>query len=222
MFFKRIGMGLEILYRANKVMLQVVYGVWRLSRFPKPFVSVFGGARLSQESPYATQANQLAQRLVDENISVLTGGGPGVMHAANCGAIIPKVGGRGKSVGIGVRDLGEGVNPCVQEYFELDYFFARKWLLTQYSSAFIVFPGGFGTIDELSEVLTLIQTKKLGRVPIVLVGTEYWEPFVAWAREQAMRNELISPQDLKLFTVTDDMEQVFCIVRDRCELVANR
>lgn len=217
MFFGRIWMCLKIFYRGIKVQLQVVYGAWHLSRLQKPFVSIFGGARLSQESPYAEKANQLAQRLVENNISVLTGGGPGVMHAANCGAIEPKNGGRGRSVGIGVKDLGEGKNPCVQEYFELDYFFARKWLLTRYSTAFIVFPGGFGTMDELAEVVTLIQTKKLERVPIILFGTKYWDPFMKWVTDEALVHDLIAEKDLKLFTVTDDLEEVFCLVRDQCD-----
>jgi uncharacterized protein (TIGR00730 family) len=215
-FFGRIKECLGILYGSNLVMFQVVYGAWRLSRVPRPFVSIFGGARLSQESPYAMKANRLAQRLVEENVTVLTGGGPGVMHAANCGAIIPKNNGKGKSIGIGVSDLGEGVNPCVQEYFELKYFFARKWLLTRYASAFVVFPGGFGTMDELSEVLTLFQTRKMARVPIVLVGVEYWQPFITWVRA-AVEADLISADELLFFTVTDDLEQTFCIVRDRCD-----
>ena len=217
MFFSRLWMCTKIFYRGLKVQLQVVYGAWHLSKLQKPFVSIFGGARLSQESPYAEKANELAQRLVEHNVSVLTGGGPGVMHAANCGAIEPKNGGKGRSVGIGVKDLGEGKNPCVQEYFELDYFFARKWLLTRYSTAFIVFPGGFGTMDELSEVLTLIQTKKLERVPIILFGTSYWDSFMKWVTDEAIVHDLIAEKDLKLFTVTDDLEEVFCLVRDQCD-----
>ena len=193
-----------------------------MSKLQKPFVSIFGGARLSQESPYAMKANELARRLVEHNVSVLTGGGPGVMRAANCGAVKPTNGGKGKSVGIGVKDLGEGRNPCVQEYFELNYFFARKWLLTRYSSAFIVFPGGFGTMDELAEVLTLIQTKKLAHVPIVLVGVDYWKPFMKWVHDSAISHDLIEKEDLKLFTVTDDMEEAFCLVRDECDIITRK
>jgi len=219
MFFNRLRECGGIFYPLFKVLMQVVYGAWHLSKLQKPFVSIFGGARLSQESVYAQQANELAQRLVEHDISVLTGGGPGVMHAANCGAFTPTNGGKGKSVGIGVKDLGEGRNPCVQEYFELDYFFARKWLLTRYSVAFIVFPGGFGTMDELSEVLTLLQTSKLPKVPIVLIGKEYWQHFMHWV-EHAIEHDLILKQDLALFTVTDDLEQVFCLVRDECDILA--
>ncbi len=222
MFFRRLWMCTKIFYGAFRVLFQVVRGAWHLSKLQKPFVSIFGGARLSQESPYAMQANELARRLVDHDVSVLTGGGPGVMHAANCGAIKPRNGGKGRSVGIGVKELGEGRNPCVQEYFELDYFFARKWLLTRYSTAFVVFPGGFGTMDELSEVLTLIQTRKLDRVPILLVGKEYWDPFMEWVKDEAIVHDLISKKDLELLTVTNDLEQVFCTVRDECDLVSKK
>lgn len=218
MFFHRVKTCLSIFFRLFRVSLQVVYGAWRLSKMKGPFVSIFGGAKLSQESPYAHKANKLAQRLVEQNISVVTGGGSGVMYAANCGAIKPRNGGNGKSIGIGVKGLDNPKNPCVNEYFEIDYFFARKWLLTRFSEAFIIFPGGFGTMDELTEVLTLIQTKRMKRIPIVLVGTDYWRLFMQWVSDSAFKNDLIKKEDLKLFTVTDDLEKVFCIARDECEM----
>ncbi len=143
-----------------RVVFQLVYGFWRISKLEQPIVSIFGSARLAQDQIYFKQAHDLAQRFIAHDISVLAGGGPGIMEAVTCGAVVHDGTGKGKSIGIGVRGLGEKRSLCVQEYFELDYFFARKWLLTQYSSAFIVFPGGFGTLDELAEVLTLIQTKK--------------------------------------------------------------
>lgn len=220
-FFKRIGMCAGIFYRQFKVVLQVVYGSWRLSKMQKPFVTIFGGARLSQESSYAQKANQLAQKLVDHDISVLTGGGPGVMHAANCGAVKPRNNGKGRSIGIGVKDLGEGQNPCVQEYFELRYFFARKVLLTRFSVAFIIFPGGFGTMDELSEVITLIMTNKSPKVPVVLVGVDYWKHFISWL-DNAVEHELIEKKTLELFTVTDDLEKVFSMVRDECDITMEK
>lgn len=215
--FRRLKACTSVLWKMTRVSWQVVYGVWRLSKIKGPLVSIFGGSRLSQESEYAQQANDLAEKLVEKNISVVTGGGAGVMHAVNCGAIESKNSG-GKSIGIGVRDLGEGKNPCVQEYFELDYFFARKYLLTRFSKAFIIFPGGFGTMDELSELLTLMMTEKMKRSPIVLVGVDYWKPFMDWVNNSAVKNELIPKEDLGLFTVTDDMHQVFCIARDECEM----
>jgi len=193
-----------------RVNWQVLYGMWRLTRIPRPFVTIFGGARIPQEDPYAQQAHKLAYRLVQHNISVLTGGGPGIMEAASCGAVA--VGKKGMSLGIGVTELGEGKNPCVQEYFELDYFFARKWLLTRYSIAFVVFPGGFGTLDELGEILTLIHTNKLPKVPIVLIGSEYWYLFMKWLSHEALEHGTIVQSDLELFTMTDDIDYAFTII----------
>ena len=121
------------------------------------------------------------------------------------------------SIGISVRGL-EDKNPCVQEYFKMDYFFARKWLLTQYSSGFVVFPGGFGTLDELSEVLTLLQTNQIKKVPIVLIGKEYWQPFMDWITNEMVDHQLITPEHVKLFSITDDIEQAFCFVRGKCTI----
>ena len=119
--------------------LQIIYGVWRVSKLPHPIISIFGSAKVGTADKYG-MANLVASLLVEDGVSVLTGGGPGIMEAANCGAIGPKRKGAVKSIGIGVRGLNEPKNVCVEEYFELDYFFARKWLLTQYSTGFIVFP----------------------------------------------------------------------------------
>ncbi len=218
MFFQRIGLCLKLWLKLTRVFFQLIYGAWRVSTLPQPIVSIFGGARLPQHDIYAKQADQIGRWLVENNISVLTGGGPGIMEAANCGAIKTN-GGTGKSMGIGVKDLGEGKNPCVQEYFVLDYFWARKWLLTRYSVAFVVFPGGFGTLDELAEVLTLIQTKKMKRVPIILLGKEYWAPFMQWIIQEAVKHGTILKEHVKLFTVTDDPYEAFCIVRDECKII---
>ncbi len=213
----RLRICLREFFSLIRVFWQLMYGIWKVSMLPEPIVSIFGGARVKGDDTYFRQAHELAQKLVEGDISVLTGGGPGIMEAASCGAIIPKTS-KAKVMGIGVTDLGEKPNQCVQEYFELDYFFARKWLLTRYSQAFVVFPGGFGTLDEMAEVLTLIQTKKLQRVPIALIGTEYWKLFMRWLKEEALKHGTIDERDLALFTVTDDLEKVFCLVRDECAL----
>lgn len=191
-----------------RTMNQLLYGMWRIGKLNPPFISIFGGARLLQSDYYAQKAHELAQQLVNANISVLTGGGPGIMEAANCGAIYANRG-TGRSIGIGVRDLAEAQNICVQEFILLNEFWARKWLLTRYSSAFIVFPGGFGTLDELGEVLTLIQTNKLAQVPIVLVGTEYWKPFMSWCIDEALHHGLVKQREIDLFLVTDSIATVF-------------
>ncbi len=210
----RLWLCMSLGFKLMRVSYQIVYGFWRLSKLPQPLVSIFGGARLSLKDPYAEQAHKIAEILSTAQISVVTGGGTGIMEAASCGAGDSKKG-KGRAIGITVKGLGEE-NLCVQDHFQLDYFFARKWLMTRYSSAFIIFPGGFGTLDELAEVLTLIQTDKLPRVPIVLIGVEYWAPLMAWLKGEALKHQLVDQADLSLFVVTDDLEEILRIVKSSC------
>lgn len=212
---ERLGHLLKYAYKLFKVYMQMLRGLWKISRFSKPIVSIFGGARLKKDDPYFTQISEFAHRLTNNNVSVITGGGGGAMEAANCGAIKPGKG-NGTSIGISVSELGEGRNMCVEEYLVLDYFFGRKWLMTHFSKAFIIFPGGYGTLDELMEVLTLISTKKMMRAPVVLVGVEYWQPFMKWLRDEPMNHGLLSEEGFALITLTDDLEYAFCVIRDRC------
>jgi len=203
------------------VFVHIIYGVWRISKVSHPLISIFGGAQIAKNDKYMYEANQIAQWLVKAHMSVLTGGGPGIMEAANLGAsqFRDKVeNGEIHSFGIGVRGLHEAKNQYVQEYFELDYFFARKWLLTQYSVGFIIFPGGFGTMDELSDVLNLIQTNQMKKVPIVLIGTEYWKPFMQWVTEKALPHGLVKEEHVNLFKITDDPYKAFCFVRGECDI----
>ncbi len=204
-----------------KTTFQLIYGVWKVSRLPEPIVTVFGGARLKQDDFYAQQAHELSHRLARANISVITGGGPGIMEAANCGISHEQAKAiRARTLGITVKGLGkkEQVNECAKEYIVMDYFFPRKWLMINFSVAFVVFPGGFGTMDELAEVATLMQTEQLPGVPLVLIGTEYWQPFMNWLTDSALKNGLISEKDLNLIRVTDDLDEAFCLLQERCEL----
>lgn len=218
MVLQRIAMCCSLSWKFFRVFLQLIYGVWRISKLSHPMISIFGSSKISPTDKYVQEANQIAGLLVDQGMSVLTGGGPGIMQGANQGAIRPLAIDEVRSIGIGVRGLHEAKNTYVQEYFELDYFFARKWLLTQYSKGFIVFPGGFGTIDELSEVLTLIQTNQMKKVPIVLIGKEFWQPFMQWVTGEALVHGLVKPEHVKLFSVTDDPYKAFCFVRGECEI----
>ncbi len=214
-FFKRIGTCLSFIGTIVPVFFQLLYGVWRVSRLQRPVVSIFGSARFKNVDFYFSKAQSLALKLAQEDISILTGGGPGIMEAASCG-VIKREKGYGDTLGISVTDLGEGKNPCVEHYFELDHFFARKWLLTHYSQAFVVFPGGFGTFDELGEILTLFQTKRIPPQPIVLIGMEYWNGLMTWLKNEVLAHGAISEEDLKLFIITDDIEVAFNIIREAC------
>lgn len=217
MFLKRVNLFFVTAAHFCRVYTQLLYGVWKISKLPAPIVTIFGSARVAQTTPYAKQANELARMFTHAKISVLTGGGPGIMEAANCG-VIRDDGSKVRSIGVGVRGIDEKQNPCVNEYFELNYFFARKWLLTRFSSAFVVFPGGFGTLDELTEILTLIQTKKAPRAPIVLVGTEYWQPFITWIRNETLAHDLVPSEEFTFFSVTDDLTTAFDLVRNHCDI----
>ncbi len=213
----RIGFWFRGMISLMSTMGQLIYGMLRISRYAPPFVSIFGGSRLKQSDSYAVVAHEIAQRLVDADVSVLTGGGGGIMQAANCGAIYTHRG-KGRSIGIGVRDLDKEPNICVHDFIQLNQFWARKWLLTHYSAAFIVFPGGFGTLDELFEVLTLMQTRRTPKAPIVLVGTEYWKPFIDWCAQEAYEHGAVSKEDIDLFFVTDTIDEVFNHALHVCKL----
>lgn len=213
----RLTRCIKLYFKLMHVMWQILYGAWRVFSLPRPMVTVFGGSRTPKTDKYFIDAMQLAKRFADNDISVLTGGGPGIMEAANCG-VEQEPFGLGRTMGISVRDLNEGKNICLQEYFELDYFFARKWLLTHYSDAYIVFPGGLGTMDELFEVLTVMETTHGRRVPIIMIGVEYWTPLMKWITDEGIPHGLITKESLALFTLTDDLERAFCVVRDECKI----
>jgi uncharacterized protein (TIGR00730 family) len=215
---KRMSMCFVLGWDFFRVFLQIIYGAWRISKLSHPIITIFGSSKIAPSEKYVHEANQIASWLVDYDMSVLTGGGPGIMQAANLGAVHLIKKDEIRSIGIGVRGLHENKNMYVQEYFALDYFFARKWLLTQYSTGFIIFPGGFGTLDELSEILTLIQTNQMKKVPIVLIGKDFWDPFMQWLTQQAVPHGLITAEHLKLFSVTDDPYKAFCFVRGQCKI----
>lgn len=216
-FFSRLFLFTHVAYHLGKVYFQSLYGAWRLARLQAPIISIFGGGKFKESDYYVKQAYVLSRMFINEGISVLTGGGSGIMQGATCAAF-PTAPHHGLSIGIGVTQLDPHKSPCLHEYLELDYFFARKWLLTRFSVAFVIFPGGFGTCDELFELLTLIQTKKGLRLPVVLVGVEYWQPLLAWLTDKTLQRGLIDPEDLHLFSLTDDLNEAFCMLRNKCAL----
>lgn len=193
-FFASIRAMVSLGLKLFKMALEVMWGAYKISRLTQPVVSIFGGHLLPRNSTYLQCAHYLASRLVEQDISVLTGGGHGIMEAANSGAA-HQHDGKLRSMGIGVRGLkGEkGLNPYVHEGIMLDYFFARKYLLITYSYAFVIFPGGLGTLDELADLLNLIETTQRSAAPIVLYGKDFWAPYLAWI-ERAKEEGLIDPE----------------------------
>ncbi len=217
MFFSRFFRFLGLFFHLLKAVFQIIRGGWHVSKLKMPIVTIFGSARIKQDSLYAQQAHELGKKFSESGISILTGGGPGIMEAASCD--LPTGKNKGKSLGIGVDGLENQPDKCMQTYIKLDYFFARKWLLTEYSSGFVIFPGGFGTLDEMAGVLTLIQTKKIKQVPVVLIGKEYWHYFIKWIQKEGLAHGAILPQELEYFYVTDDLDEAFCFVLGRCDIL---
>lgn len=165
-----------------------------------PAVTIFGSARTKPDDPYYRAAVETARLLAEAGLVIITGGGPGIMEAANRGA---KQGG-GVSVGLGIElPFEQGINRYVETAVNFHYFFVRKTMFVKYAQAFVIFPGGFGTMDELFESLTLIQTGKVYNFPVVLFGSEYWGGLVAWLRETMLRDGKIAEPDLDLMVITD-------------------
>ena len=189
--------------RVLRIAAEFIRGFRKL-HFLGPCVTVFGSARFAEDHPTYALARRMGREIAEAGLVTMTGGGPGVMEGANRGA---KEAG-GLSIGCNILLPHEqGVNPYVDRFVDFQYFFVRKVMLVKYSSAFLVLPGGFGTMDELFEAVTLVQTGKIASFPIVLMGTEYWQPLVDFLRNTLEREGTISPGDLDLLTITDDPEE---------------
>ncbi len=182
-----------------------------LEGYPRS-VSVFGSARVAENDPYYKKAVSLTHRIASElQYSVITGGGPGIMEAANRGAFEAK----GNSIGITIRLPHEQVtNPYLTDKIALTYFFARKVCLSFSAEAYIFFPGGFGTLDEFFEILTLVQTEKISSVPIILVGADYWKPLEKFILEGPLKHQMISETDPGLFVIEDNEDKILEIIRN--------
>lgn len=196
-----------------KVIAELVDGFEILNKLD-PCVSIFGSARTKSDDHYYKLATKIAEKCTQEGFGVITGGGPGVMEAANKGAYLSG----GLSVGLNIDlPFEQFNNPYIEpsKILHHRYFFVRKVMFVKYAQAFVVCPGGFGTLDELFEVLTLIQTNKISRVPVILVGTEYWSGLKQWIHDimlSQFRN--ISPGDMDLLPITDDPDEVVSIIRN--------
>jgi uncharacterized protein (TIGR00730 family) len=187
-----------------------------------PAVSVFGSARTPEDDPSYQMARHIGNRLVHAGYAVITGGGPGVMEAANRGACEAEAAladqdqpPHNKSIGLGIElPFEQALNDWVDVGINFRYFFARKTMFVKYASGFIVLPGGFGTLDEMFEALTLVETRKVTTFPVVLVGTEYWSGLIEWMRGALAEDGLIGPHDLELLEVTDSPDEAVQLIVD--------
>ena len=198
-------------WKIFKIMSEFVEGFEKLARIG-PCVSIFGSARTEPGTKYYKLAEEIAYQLTQHGYGVITGGGPGIMEAGNLGAKR----GKGRSVGVNI-DLPFEQEPNFfidnDKLITFDHFFVRKVMFMKYAQGFIVLPGGFGTLDELFEALTLIQTEKIGKFPIILVGKDYWEDLVKWVQHTMLSEEKnISEEDMELFSVVDTAEDALEVI----------
>jgi uncharacterized protein (TIGR00730 family) len=196
-------------WRVLRIQSEFVEGFGLLAELPRA-VSVFGSARTPRDHPHYAAGMAIGAALAGAGYAVITGGGPGAMEAANRGA--SEAG--GLSVGLGIElPFEQDLNEWVDVGIAFRYFFVRKTMFVKYAQAFVILPGGFGTLDELFEALTLVQTRKVTRFPVILFGTEYWSGLVSWIRSTLADTGTINAADLELFTVTDDIAEVMAVIQ---------
>lgn len=196
-----------------KIMSEFVEGFEKMAKIG-PCVSIFGSARTKPDNPYYKLAEEIAFRLTQDGYGIITGGGPGIMEAGNKGAKTAK----GKSVGLNIRlpfEQSSNIYVDLDKNINFDYFFIRKTIFLKYSQGFIAMPGGFGTLDELFEALTLVQTSKIANFPVILVGSAYWSGLLDWIKQTMLEQEHnINANDLELFHVVDTADEAVKIIND--------
>ena len=191
-------------WKIFQIMGEFVEGFERLAR-ARPSVSIFGSARTEKDNPYYALTEEIAHKLSDAGFSIVSGGGPGIMEAANKGAQQ----GKSPSIGVNIQLPHEQRSNDYQDisvYFR--HFFSRKVMFVKYASAYVVMPGGFGTLDELAEILTLVQTGKTRKIPIILVHSPFWDGLLEWFKQTLVKEGTINPNDIDLMTVADDADAV--------------
>jgi len=205
----RTDLSMEDPWRVFRIMAEFVDGFDVLSKIG-PAVTIFGSARLKNTSPIYKAAEKTAYLLAKEGYAILTGGGPGIMEAGNKGAMRAE----GESVGLNIDLPFEQVpNRFTTTLINFHYFFCRKVMFLKYASAFVIFPGGYGTLDEFTESITLIQTKRMEGFPVILYGSEYWKGFLTWLKDVVLRHHCIDAIDLDIFRVVDNPEDVVAVVK---------
>ncbi|MDA3970143.1 MAG: TIGR00730 family Rossman fold protein [Desulfobulbaceae bacterium] len=197
-------------WRLFRIMAEFVEGFDSLAAIKRPAVSIFGSARFTEDDAYYKLARTVGKGLSEEGYAIMTGGGPGIMEAANRGADDVD----GISIGLNIDlPFEQEKNPYANVDLRFKYFFVRKVMLIKYAMAFICMPGGFGTMDEIFEAITLIQTRRIKRFPIVLVGTEYWQGLVEWIKAQMLASGTINAEDLDIFVILDDADDIIQYIK---------
>ena len=196
-------------WRVFKIMAEFVDGFEELSHIG-PAVSIFGSSRIKPEHPAYKHAEKTAELLVKAGYAVITGGGPSIMEAGNKGAMKMK----GTSIGLNIDlPFEQKPNPFINHLINFHYFFCRKVMFVKYARAFVIFPGGYGTLDEFFEAITLIQTRRMEKFPVILFGSKYWEGLIEWIEDVVLRENCIDQQDLDIFTFADKPEDVIRIIK---------
>jgi uncharacterized protein (TIGR00730 family) len=196
-------------WRLFKILSEFVEGFEMMSEV-YPAVSIFGSARIKPEDETYIQTVEIAKKLSENGFNIITGGGPGIMEAGNRGAQE----GKGKSVGVNIKlPMEQQANAFTDLKLELNYFFVRKVMFIKYAQAYVGMPGGFGTLDEIFEAITLIQTKRIKPFPVILVGTDYWSGLLGWIKDTLLKGKLISAEDIDLVRITDDPDEVVKIIK---------
>lgn len=195
-------------WRIFQIMAEFVNGFEKLSHI-RPSISIFGSARTPEDHPWYDKTQQTAQLLSDAGFTIVSGGGPGIMEAANRGAYV----GKSPSVGLNIQLPNEQIGNAYQDIsLNFKHFFARKVMFIKYASAYVVFPGGFGTLDELAEILTLIQTGKGRKIPIILVEGDFWRGLLDWLEQSMVKAGTISASDMDLMTICDEPEEIMAAI----------
>ena len=198
------ALSVEESWRIFRIMAEFVEAIETLSKLNHS-VTIFGSARVLPEDPYYKKTEYLTRKLAENGFSVITGGGPGIMEAANKGAASAG----GQSVGMNIRlPYEQKPNPYANVVLDFKYFFIRKVMFVKYAVAYVILPGGFGTMDELFEALTLIQTRRIKSFPVILIGSEYWRGLIDWMKNTMVQNDKIEPADLDFIQVIDDPDDV--------------
>lgn len=205
-------------WRIFRIMAEFVEGFQEMADVGRS-ITIFGSARTRPSDPYYIMARTLGKRLGEEGYTVITGGGPGIMEAGNRGAKEANA----ISVGVNIQlPFEQSSNPYITKLINFRYFFVRKVMFLKYAKGFVIFPGGFGTMDELFETLTLIQTRKIEPMPIVLMGKKYYGGMLDWIKDTMLGEKMISPDDLDIFLLTDDVEECIAHLKEKTKTLGDK